>query len=152
MRGFKALSLFAVLLAALCLPGCGGCCKPDPVPPVVVPTPPVVVDGPRQVLIVHESGDSTPEFGRLVTLLRSGPAADYLASENHSLLILDVDSVGPDGQPAAVLAQFSPQYADLPLPVVLIIEPTSRKVLHAQSLPAGFTADNLTELVRQHGG
>lgn len=129
---------------------------PIPPPPLPVPpTPPVVVPtvGPREILIVRESKDSTPAFSQMLTKLRKGPAADYLASKSHKLWLLDVDSKGPDGKPSPLVEAWRPYFASKKLPVELIIDPTTKKPIgEARELPVTTTADDVVASVKAKGG
>lgn len=123
---------------------------PTPIPPGPGPTP--VVEGKRAVLIVYESADQTPEVSSLLVALRKPPAATYLQSKGHTLSILDDDAVDQDGKPAAAVEAWRPQFAGLTLPALLIVDPASKSLVHKQSLPASATADNVIEILKQHGG
>lgn len=126
---------------------------PGPGPPGPGPTPPNPQPaGPRNVLIFHESAAKSQEWTRTVNLLRVGPQSQYLASQGHRLWILDDDSVGADGRPSPAVAQWQPQIGGLALPVLLITDPTTRVVIHKQSLPATVTADGVLEILKAHGG
>lgn len=120
---------------------------PGPTPPI--PTPPVVV-GPRAVLIVHEVADKTPDFARLITALRAGPQAEYLKTKGHTLRILDDDSLDQDGKPA--LEAWRPYFSSLTLPVLLVIDPTAKVVLHKESIAPSATAESVVQKVKEHGG
>jgi len=124
---------------------------PPPSPPkpdVVVPTP---IEGPLSIFLIHEAKEKTPALARTITDLRAGAAADYLAKQKHSLLILDDDSKDANGEPSAVLKQWREKYATVKLPAVLIVA-KSGAVLHADTLKDGATADNIVELVRAKEG
>lgn len=106
----------------------------------VLPTPDVV-PGARTVVIIHESADKTPELGSLIINLRKrgGTAQAYLAGKGHSLYILDDD------------LQNKWALAPQQVPALFILDSTG-KVLFEQAIPAGYTADNVIERLREHGG
>lgn len=95
--------------------------------------------GPRNVLIVHESSDQTPDFAAMVRDLRTGPHADYLKSKGHSLLILDDEL----NQPALT------PYRPFATPELLIVAPPS-KLLSRSPLPA--TASEVMAAIKAKGG
>lgn len=127
----------ALVLAAYSLGG-KGC---DVTWPVIVPTPVVpVVEGPRDVLIVHETATDGPAFARLKSNLRSGAAYDYLKAKGHTLLIQDQD----DGSP--VIKQWQAELTGQTLPVILIS--AKGKLLAKQTLPATATADDVLTIIK----
>ena len=102
--------------------------------------------GPRTVLIVRESAATTPVLARTLTALRDGASAAYLKEKGHSLLILDKDSIGPDGSPATVVEKWKPFNQ---LPELLIISPPD-KLLHRGKLPE--SADGVLQILNANGG
>ncbi len=114
--------------------------------------PPEPEQGKRVVLVVRETTDTSPERGLLYTALRDGTAADYLANNEHRLLILDDDSLDETGAPASVLAEVQESFDSTGLPALLILEADSRAILYAAKLEDGTTADNVIEILRQNGG
>lgn len=101
--------------------------------------------GPKTVLIVRETEDTTPEQAIVATGLRAGAHADYLKSKGHSLLILDDDAVNEAGQPLPLLAKFKP-YS---VPELLIVSPPDR-LIHREPLPA--SADAVMAAIKAKGG
>jgi hypothetical protein len=99
--------------------------------------------GPRLVVIVRESEDDTPAFGRMVTNLRNGEPAKTLEVGKHQLDVLDDDS------PTA--AKWLPSLAGIQQPAVLVIAPPE-KVLAKQSLPADATAATVLDILKANGG
>lgn len=93
----------------------------------------VTPSGPRQILLVYESSDTTPELARAITALRVGPAAEYLQSKGHTLDVLDVDAVDGQGNPSPRVAQWRETFGHLKLPAILVIAPPN-KVVHASSI------------------
>lgn len=103
-----------------------------------------VVEGPRQMLIVHETEDDTPAIANAIGALRLGSHEAYLKEKKHLLDILDDDKVGPDGQPPALLTKFKPYV----LPEVLVIQPPD-KLLAREKFT---TAEAAMELLKRNGG
>lgn len=129
---------------------------PGPLPPLP-PTPPVPPDptpaGPRIVLLIRETADTTPALAALINQLRTGPPSQYLKSKGHNLLILDDDSLGGDGKPSVLVEQWRPHFKDLNLPAVLVIRKASDgsiQVVSKETLPP--TADAVIDLVKKSGG
>ena len=112
--------------------------------PNVVPVPSV---GPRQVLIIRESADDSPDIGRVLVALRNGEPAAYLKAKGHGLLILDDDAKGPDGQPSATVAKFAPFPV---LPVLIVSDPATDKVTLREPLPKD--AAGVLDLIKKGGG
>jgi hypothetical protein len=117
---------------------------PDPPEPEPDPTP----AGPRTLLIVHETADTTAHWAQTLNRLRTGPQAQYLASKSHRLFVLDDDSVGSDGKPS--LEAWSKHLAGLTLPAVLILDSQTRAIVHKQSVPNIATADDVLAILKLH--
>jgi hypothetical protein len=94
--------------------------------------------GERQMLVVHETADSSPAMANEILALRSGAHEAYLKEKGHVLDIPD------DEKPAPILDKFKP-YA---LPEVLIILPPD-KVLAREPFT---TADAAMDLLKRNGG
>ncbi len=105
----------------------------------------VAVPGVRQVVIVHEAQEQTPEFSRMAVALRVGKPAEYLKSKGHTLLILDDDAIAADGKPSPLLDPFRP----LNPPELIVVKPPA-SVLYRGKLPD--TADEVIAEVQRHGG
>ena len=132
----KRIGGLLILGAALLLAthGMSGC----PVNPPVVVVP--VIEGPRDVLIVHETATDGPAFARLKSNLRSGASYDYLKSKGHTLLIQDPD----DGSP--VIKQWQAELAGLKLPAIIIS--AKGKLLLKKSLSDGADANEVIGLIK----
>lgn len=122
--------------------------EPGPEPPIPVPPTPPVVEGKRDVVIVHESADKTPEFGSLVVELRKpGTNADnYLKSKGHTLTILD-DELLRESRWNSLLGSRLDR-----LPRLFIVDPRTNAILFEVAIPPGYTADQITERIRETGG
>lgn len=118
---------------------------PPPDPPI-----PVVVEGTKTVVILHEAGDDTPAFSRMVVALRAGANAEYLTSKGHRLLILDDESNDQDGNPDPLVSQLSPRNSNWP--AVFILDGSDGRPLHDETLSANATADDVMRILREHGG
>jgi len=94
--------------------------------------------GERQMLVVHETADSSPAMANEILALRSGEHEAYRAGKKHKLDILD------DEHPSPLLDQFKPYT----LPEVLIILPPD-KVLAREPFT---TADAAMDLLKRNGG
>lgn len=108
--------------------------------------------GPRGVVVIHETEDQTPATGRLIVKLRNGEAAAYFKDKEHSLLILDKDAKDKDGNPSPVVKEWLGQIGDMPLPVLVIYEPKSRKLLIKESLAKDATVDTILAALKAKGG
>ena len=113
--------------------------------------PPQPVIGPRMIIIIRETANSTPELRQAIIALRAGPHAKSLLDKGHTLAVLDDDAVGPDGKPAVVLEKWRPQFKDLRLPV-LVVADAQGAVIIREALPDNVTAEQVMEIVRKAGG
>lgn len=118
---------------------------PKPDPPGPTPPPP---SGKRDVVILYESEDQTPSRAILFTSLRASQQGQYLKDKGHRLIIIDDDTVGPNGQLAEVVAKY--KSLGVPLPALFVLDSATGAVLVKQPLPD--TAGEVVELVKQHGG
>lgn len=122
--------------------------KPDPVPPKPDPTP----AGPRSLLLVRESAETTPALARLVASLRSGPSQQYLRANGHRLDILDDDEVGSDGKPSKTLESWRPHFTGMKLPVLIIFDSKTTAILHKESLGDSATDATVIAILKANGG
>lgn len=134
---------------------------PTPVPPGPTPPPdppdppdPTPSPGPRAVILIRETAETTPALSRLITGLRSGPAADYLKSNGHKLSILDDDAVDSSGQPSAVVKAWLTAIGNMPLPALVVADVTDgkTKVLYTGTLTEAATADTVLNTLKANGG
>jgi hypothetical protein len=139
------VAVFAAgIVVGLAAPGFKGC-GPAPDVPVV----PVVVEGPRDVILVHETADETPELSSLIVALRKDDVAGQLKAKGHTLRVLDQDASDQSNQ--AVLASYKSDIDAAGLPCLLIIEHSSGKVLSAKRL-AETTVDSVLAALKANGG
>lgn len=108
--------------------------------------------GPRIILFVHEASDDEPALANAETLLRDGPAAEYLASKKHRLLILSDDMPLPDKAPASVVEGFAKAKASMPAVAVCVASDGERGVLGVEKIAPTATADDILAIVRKYGG
>lgn len=101
------------------------------------------VSGSREIIIVHEASEDTPEFARQIVSLRTGSSAEYLKSNGHTLLVIDQDAIGTDGQPLAKINAWRP----FTLPEMFISDSVGKKLLWRGKLPADVIAE-----IKKHGG
>lgn len=112
------------------------------VEPTPTPTPPV---GKLTAVIVHETEDDTASLSRAFVALRSGPSADWLKSQGHSLAIVDDDSTDVDGQPLKILQPL--KALGVAMPALFVLDSTNRVVLQ-QTLPPDVTASGVISLIQ----
>lgn len=108
--------------------------------------------GPRIVLLVRETSDVTPQLANAETLLRDGPAADYLAAKRHRLLILSDDIPLPDKAPASVKAGFAKAKSAMPSVAVCVASDSEKGVVGVEQIKPTATADDILAVVKKHGG
>ena len=94
--------------------------------------------GPREVLIVRESANDTPDLTGLLVELQTGPPSQLIEGKGHTLTILDEEDV-----------TLNPPRADNS-PAELIIKAQPDKVLARQPLPA--TAAEVLAILKAKGG
>jgi hypothetical protein len=118
--------------------------QPDPIPPPV-PTP-----GVRRLLLIHESGEQTPEIGALIVRLHQSP---YLKEKKHSFLDLDKDGHQAGTQnvhPAIVQALKDLQAKNVKLPALVLYDSSSGAFVAAVEVPK--TVDEVVDFVKKNGG
>ena len=119
--------------------------KPEPPKPD-----PVVVPGKRQVVVLYESSDKSPELARVLTGLRTGSSNKYLLDNGHEFYILDADEKDENGQPSVVVKKFKDMAGDTPMPALIIQDLASGDILDKKKLPA--TDQATIELIKGTGG
>lgn len=145
--GSGKLKTFAVVLGggSVVIPP-GPPTPPDPPPKPPEPPLPPVVPGPRQVLILRESGDDNPAMSRLLVSLSSGKGRDYLKSKGHAYFSFDADGKREDGSPDPKVVAWK-NALNIKMPCVAILDSTGA-ILHKASLPDSCTADNVLDILR----
>lgn len=108
--------------------------------------------GPRIVLLVREASEVSPQLANTETLLRDGPAADYLASKRHNLLILSDDMPLPSSAPASVKAGFEKAKKSMPAVVVCILAADDKGILGIEKISETASPDDILAIVRKYGG
>lgn len=102
--------------------------------------------GVRNIVVLREAADTTPDLARLTTALRAGEPAKYLKEKGHKLLILDDDSLDENGQPPKLLTTLLA--LNPPLPSLFVLNGDA--VLHQGPLPA--SADEVLNIIKRNGG
>lgn len=118
---------------------------PLPVPPEPEPdpepTPPE--PGKRHVVIVRETGDNTPELGRVITGLRAQANDTWLKERGHVVEALDVDQLP---------SELRSRLGDIPpLPALYIFDAATGAMMYSDQLHAE-NAGAVIELIKRRGG
>jgi hypothetical protein len=106
---------------------------------------PSIVPGPRVVVVLHETAETTPAQSQMFVALRSGSNEAYLKEKGHKLLILDDDAVGADDKPLALVAKLS---AALPPPSVHVLN--GEAIVTSKPLPDN--AAGVLDILKGAGG
>jgi hypothetical protein len=122
---------------------------PDIVPPKPDPVPPVT--GPRSIVILRESRDTTPDFARTINNLRYGANADYLTSKKHNLIILDVDTKTGSGETPKIIKDWLSVIQGMKQPAAVIFDPATNQIISKHEV-GGLTASDVVDLVKKSGG
>lgn len=124
---------------------------PDPTPGPLPPVPPVA--GPRNLTIIRESSAQGTALADLVRDLRNPThtAYQYLKSGRHRLDVVDPDQVGSDGK--LLITPWLNIVAGMPLPVLVISNPSNNTVLSKESISKDTSDANviLTALKKAGG-
>lgn len=125
--------------------------EPTPEPPPNPPVPPTPT-GPRQLILIWESGEPTEATA---TAAKSKDLKQYLVDHNHHLWMIDKDAVGPDGKSApAEFAGWLERAKKETLPRLFIVAASSDggggNIVWEGSPPA--TAAEWLDLIKRHGG
>ena len=113
---------------------------------------PTVTNGPKVVLLVRETSQVTPTMANTETLLRSGPAADYLDAKKHNLLILSDDQPLPNGSSEGAKAGFEQAKALIPAVAVIAADKTATKPLGVEKINPDASPDDVLAVVKKYGG
>jgi hypothetical protein len=151
-----SLQIFPVTLGGV-LPKPGPGPEPEPKPKPEPPPPPPLA-GSRTVLYFHESADNNPETGIFLNLMRDGPVKQYIAEHKHWFYPVDVHQRDSDDK--SIMDSWKPHLKDvtkpdgsLRLPVVVVMDTASRKILLVKSYEGAAVApETVQELLQQHGG
>ena len=120
---------------------------PGPVPPVVPPVP----VGHLDIAVIHESGQANPKVDGLIVELQDNLAFHVdLKAKGHKLTVLEPDGKDENNQPAKEVEALRPFFQGHQLPLLLIVDRASKKLLVRQPLPA--TVAGVTSLIRAAGG
>lgn len=110
-----------------------------------------VKQGPKEILIVYDTGTAQAPFERMLTNLRTGANDKYLADKNHKLYMLSRDAKDGDGNQAKPIAKWSKALDGLQLPAIVIGTPEG-KLTYKQSLAPDVPADAVMSIIKSHGG
>jgi len=109
------------------------------------------VPGPRDVFIVRNTADDSPELARLMVNLRDGKSAEYLKEKQHNLRIVSYDAVDKDGKPSSEVSALRAVIGDKSRPVV-VVSVKDGAVIHCEAIPMGMTDEQFISLLKRHGG
>jgi hypothetical protein len=104
--------------------------------------------GPRVIVVVMESEETTPQQGRLYTAMRASATSGEWRIKGHEVFILDKDQRTADEKPARWLVQW-PQWQQHQLPV-LMIGTAAGRLLYSGPLPESIS--EVQRVVAQYGG
>jgi hypothetical protein len=110
---------------------------------------PFVTDGPRHVVILHETEDNSTAKGLMIAGLRTGDNATYLASKKHRLDILD-DPEDERGQKLPLIEHL--ESLGVAEPAMFILDGDDDPVLYSRTLPPAATAADVMNDLKSHGG
>lgn len=108
---------------------------PEPIPEL----------GSKRVVVLRESGDSSPGVAAAIRNLQDGPAHKHFADKAVKLQVLDQDALNEDGEQAV-----EPKDYEGKQPPVVIIYRRSKPV-YVEALPKEFTAEQIVSICEAHG-
>lgn len=111
-------------------------------------TPVSLADGPRHVVILHETEHNSVPFGVMVNNLRTGQNKAYLDLKEHRLDI--VDDLDDGSPPPPLIAQL--EQKGIPEPAVYVLDGDDDPVLYAAPLPPAASAADVMAILKSHGG
>lgn len=123
---------------------------PGPKPPVPPPVP--VTTGSKRIVVIRESLEPSPEMGRLIVLMQSGPIGDYMKSKGHEFESFDKDAKDENGQPSAYVKKWLDAVGAVKIPTAVIVDIATGTISHVQSLGEKPTAQALLDIAKEHGG
>lgn len=108
--------------------------------------------GPRQAKIIYESKNVSPVFDDTLRLLHTGPIYDQLKQEGDTVVIFDKDAKDENGNPSPIVAEAKKVLGDIPLPAIIVINPSTKHVTYKGSLydiasRQYLTADQISKLI-----
>jgi hypothetical protein len=135
--------------------------QPPPAPPVVVvppgPKPPVppdvpVTTGSKRIVVIRESLEPSPEMGRLIVLMQSGPIGQYMKSKGHEFESFDQNAKDEHGNPSAYVKQWLDAIGDTKIPAAVIVNIATGTIDDVKHLGETPTAQALLDFAKEHGG
>lgn len=101
--------------------------------------------GAKRVVVLRESGDSSPGVAAAIRNLQDGPAHKRFTDKAIKLQVLDKDATDQDDD-SAVDAK---DYEGKQPPVVIIYRRS--KPIYVEALPKEFTAEQVVSICEAHG-
>lgn len=129
----NTLWLLIALLLFLQFQGTGGASSP----------------GPREILVVHETLQDSPEHGGLWVALRKPDFDSWLKSKGHNIVIHDITDKAANGQPPPIFLKYGVKDTT-PLPRAFVSDKKSGKVIREEPCPANKT--DFQALIERGGG
>lgn len=123
--------------------------KPAPTP---TPTPNPVTTGSKRVIVIRESLEPSPEMGRLIVLMQSGPIGEYMKSKKHEFESFDKDAKDENDQPSAYVKKWLEAIGSTEIPAAAIVDIATGTIDDVKPLGKSPTAKALLDLVKEHGG
>lgn len=109
--------------------------------------------GPRQAKIIVETFNIDPTFDDQLRLLETGPIAVQLKAEGDTVVILDKDAKDENRNPSPIVEQAEKILGDIPLPAIVVINPTTKHVTYKGTLYDSasrkyLTAEQISKLIK----
>lgn len=123
--------------------------KPAPTP---TPTPNPVTTGSKRIIVIRESLEPSPEMGRLIVLMQSGPIGEYMKSKKHEFESFDKDAKDENGNPSAYVKKWIDAIGNTEIPAVAIVDIATGTIDDVKPLGKEPTAKALLDLAKEHGG
>lgn len=129
---------------------------PQPPPPnVIVPPKPIphpVTAGSKRIVVIRESLEPSPEMGRLIVLMQSGPIGDYMAAKGHKFESFDKDAKDENGQPSAYVKKWLDAIGTTEIPTAVIVDIATETIDAIRPLGKEPTAKALLDIAKEYGG
>lgn len=131
---------------------------PQPPPDVVPPKPPTpvppgpITTGSKRIIVIRESLEPSPEMGRLIVLMQSGPIGDYMKSKGHKFESFDKDAKDENDKPSAYVKKWLDAIGTIELPAAAIVDIATETIDVVKPLGKSPTAQALLDLAKEHGG
>lgn len=113
------------------------------VPSIVTPS-----ERKLMVIVAHEEKDDTVEQTDIWADMRKDEFRNYCSTKGHRIQILDDDATDATGKRIIPEVDLSGK----PLPLVLVYDRETKKLIDSEPLPAGSTSATVMDIIRRHGG